>query len=80
MPPDVGLLEDEGWLSMLAKRPITIGHENAGVVAEVGPGVTDFRSATASASAPPPRPAHPATFDGGFASKMTVAAEALVPC
>lgn len=21
---DVGLLEDEGWLSMLAKRPITI--------------------------------------------------------
>ena len=23
---DVGLLEDEGWLRTLAKRPITIGH------------------------------------------------------
>lgn len=39
---DVRLLEDEGWLPLLAKRRITIGHENAGVVAEVGEGVTGF--------------------------------------
>ena len=40
---DVGLMEDEGWLSMLAKRPITIGHEVAGLVAEIGAGVTGWQ-------------------------------------
>ena len=77
---DVGLLEDEGWLSMLAKRPITIGHENAGVVAEVGPGVTDFQVGDRVGVCPTtPAGAPGYSFDGGFAPKMTVAAEALVP-
>ena len=36
---NVGLLEDEGWLQTLAKRPITIGHEVAGVISGLGDGV-----------------------------------------
>ena len=39
---DVGLLEDEGWLQTLAKRPITIGHEVAGSIAELGDGVVGW--------------------------------------
>ncbi|MDO5513069.1 zinc-binding dehydrogenase [Corynebacterium sp.] len=77
---DVGLLEDEGWLSMLAKRPITIGHENAGVVAEVGPGVTEFAVGDRVGVCPTTAAGAPGySFDGGFAPKMAVAAEALVP-
>ena len=77
---DVGLLEDEGWLSMLAKRPITIGHENAGVVAEVGPGVTGFQVGDRVGVCPTTAAGAPGySFDGGFAPKMLVPAEALVP-
>ncbi|OCA94620.1 zinc-binding dehydrogenase [Actinobaculum suis] len=78
---DVGLLEDEGWLSLLAKTPITIGHENAGVVAEVGEGVTDFQVGDRVGVCPTAdgvgAPGY--GFDGGFAPKMAVDARALVP-
>lgn len=78
---DVGLLEDEGWLALLSTRPITIGHENAGVVAEVGPGVTDFQVGDRVGVCPTAddvgAPGY--AFDGGFAPKMAVDARALVP-
>ena len=77
---DVGLLTDEGWLSMLAKRPITIGHENSGVVAEVGEGVTEYRVGDRVGVCPTTAAGAPGySFDGGFAPKMAVPAEALVP-
>jgi len=77
---DVGLLEDEGWLALLAKRPITIGHENAGVVSEVGPGVTDFQVGDRVGVCPTTAAGAPGySYDGGFAEKMAVATEALVP-
>lgn len=77
---DVGLLEDEGWLSMLAKRPITIGHENAGEIVELGEGVTDYQVGDRVAVCPTtPAGAPGYSFDGGFAEKMAVAASALVP-
>lgn len=78
---DVGLLEDEGWLELLAKRPITIGHENAGVVAEVGEGVTDFKVGDRVGVCPTAEDvgAPGYAFDGGFAPKMAVPAAALVP-
>ena len=76
---DVGLLEDEGWLSMLAKRPITIGHENAGQVIEVGEGVSDVKVGDRVGVCPTtPAGAPGYGFDGGFAPKMAVGAEALV--
>ena len=78
---DVGLLEDEGWLALLAKRPITIGHENAGVVIEVGDGVTEFQVGDRVGVCPTAdgvgAPGY--AFDGGFAPKMAVDARALVP-
>ncbi|HZK31922.1 MAG TPA: zinc-binding dehydrogenase [Corynebacterium sp.] len=78
---DVGLLEDEGWLALLSKRPITIGHENAGVVAAIGAGVTDFQVGDRVGVCPTAEgvgsPGY--NFDGGFAPKMAVDARALVP-
>lgn len=77
---DVGLIEDEGWLSMLAKRPITIGHENAGVVAEVGEGGTDVQVGDRVGVCPTtPAGAPGYSFDGGFAPRMAIDAQALVP-
>ncbi|MDR1186221.1 MAG: zinc-binding dehydrogenase [Bifidobacteriaceae bacterium] len=77
---DVGMLEDEGWLSMLAKRPITMGHENAGLVTEVGEGVEGFSVGDRVAVCPTTAAGAPGyTFDGGFAEKMAVSAETLVP-
>lgn len=76
---DVGLLTDEGWLSMLAKTPITIGHENAGEIVAVGEGVTDFAVGDRVGVCPTtPAGAPGYSFDGGFAEYMVVDAQALV--
>jgi propanol-preferring alcohol dehydrogenase len=40
---DVGALEDPGWMEIIRFVPITLGHEVAGVISEVGEGVTDHR-------------------------------------
>ncbi len=77
---DVGLLDDEGWLSMLATTPITIGHENAGVVAELGEGVTGVQVGDRVGVCPTTAAGAPGySFDGGFAPQMVVDAQALVP-
>ena len=77
---DVGLLEDEGWLSMLAKRLITIGHENAGVISQVGEGVTGFSVGDRVGVCPTTAAGAPGySFDGGFAPKMLIDPQALVP-
>ena len=77
---DVGVLDDEGWLSMLAKTPITIGHENAGVIIEIGEGVEGYAVGDRVGVCPTTAAGAPGySFDGGFAEKMAVPAEALVP-
>ena len=40
---DVAALEDEGWMSMFPRLPMTLGHENAGVVIEVGEGMDHWK-------------------------------------
>lgn len=76
---DVGLLTDEGWLSMLAKTPITIGHENAGEIVSIGEGVTDFAVGDKVGVCPTtPAGAPGYSYDGGFAEYMVVDAQALV--
>lgn len=40
---DVGILTDPGWMTMLAQVPVTLGHEDAGVISQVGEGVDDFQ-------------------------------------
>lgn len=76
---DVGLMEDEGWLALLAKTPITIGHEVAGVVSAVGDGVTDWAIGDRVGICPTTELGAPGyAFDGGFAPKAVIGQEALV--
>ena len=76
---DVGLMEDEGWLSMLAKRPITIGHEIAGVISELGDGVTDWRLGDRVGLCPTtPAGAPGYARDGGYSYKAAIDQQALV--
>ena len=76
---DVGLMEDEGWLSMLAKRPITIGHEVAGVIAQLGPGVENWQLGDRVGVCPTtPAGAPGYAYDGGYADRLVVEAQTLV--
>lgn len=76
---DVGMLEDEGWLVTLAKRPITLGHENAGLVTAVGEGVTDIAVGDRVGLCPTTEAGAPGyVADGGFQPKMVFPAIACV--
>jgi propanol-preferring alcohol dehydrogenase len=76
---DVGVLEDEGWLPMLAKLPITLGHEVAGVIAEVGAGVTDWKTGDRVGICPTTSAGAPGyAFDGGYAYQLAIGQQALV--
>ena len=76
---DVGLMEDEGWLSMLAKRPITIGHEVAGVISALGEGVQGWTIGDRVGVCPTtPAGAPGYGYDGGYADRVRVAAQTLV--
>jgi propanol-preferring alcohol dehydrogenase len=76
---DVGVLHDEGWLSTLAYRPIVMGHEVAGEIAEVGEGVTDWAVGDRVGVCPTTSFGAPGfTTDGGFGEKVKVPGTALV--
>ncbi|WP_405476280.1 zinc-binding dehydrogenase [Streptomyces sp. NBC_00009] len=40
---DVGALDDPQWMKSFPRIPMTFGHENAGVISEVGPGMEDWK-------------------------------------
>lgn len=76
---DVGLLEDEGWLQTLAKRPITIGHEVAGVISGLGEGVTGWKIGDRVGICPTTEAGAPGYVrDGGFSYKAVTPAITLV--
>ena len=76
---DVGLLEDDTWLQTLAKRPITIGHEVAGVISELGPGVTGWHIGDRVGICPTTEGGAPGYMrDGGFSYKTVTPAVSLV--
>jgi propanol-preferring alcohol dehydrogenase len=76
---DVGVLEDEGWLSTLRYRPIVIGHEVAGEVAALGEGVTGWQVGDRVGICPTTEVGAPGfNYDGGFGEKVKVWAGALV--
>ncbi|MHB1017103.1 MAG: zinc-binding dehydrogenase [Coriobacteriia bacterium] len=77
---DVGALEDEGWLEIITKLPVIMGHEFAGVIAEVGEGVTEYKVGDRVGVCPIGEGGSPGyQYDGGYADKVMVPAGNLVP-
>lgn len=76
---DVGVLEDEGWMSLL-DAPIIMGHENAGTIIEVGPDVEDWEVGERVAICPtgPSGGAPGYAYDGGFGTHISAPASDLV--
>ena len=75
---DVGIMEDEKWLANMKELPVVPGHETAGVISEVGEGVTDWKVGDKVAVTPM------AEFmgymvNGAWEDRAEVSVEALIP-
>lgn len=77
---DVGVLRDPGWKELLGDLPVIMGHEVAGVISEVGEGVTEFQVGDKVAVCPtgPSGMAPGYAYDGGFGTKVLAPASDLV--
>ena len=75
---DVGMLEDDNWPRHGTKNPITLGHEIAGVVGEVGEGVTEWKAGDRVSVflTYESMPGH--ERDGGYAFRMAARAQDLI--
>lgn len=78
---DVGALRDEKWLNIIEKKPIIMGHEVAGVITEIGEGVTGYKVGDRVGVCPISLiglgPGY--GYDGGYANKVSAPAVDLVP-
>jgi propanol-preferring alcohol dehydrogenase len=74
---DVGFI-DGTLTGLLPKRPITLGHEIAGVVSAVGPDVTEFQVGQ-NVAIPCDIPTPGTSMDGGFAEKVLTPSRFVIP-
>ena len=78
---DVAALEDPGWMNLITAAPVIFGHECAGIISEVGEGVTDFKVGDrvgVNPMDPVTKKAIGYTRDGGYATKLSVPASQCV--
>lgn len=73
---DVGILEDEKWLSSMKELPVVPGHETAGIISEVGEGVTDWKVGDRVAVWPMLGQGY--TVNGAWEDRTEVTSDALV--
>ncbi len=85
---DVAALEDPGWIGIITAHPMYMGHENAGIITEIGEGVEEFKVGDRVGIAPLSAKLCAETgrswavgyqCDGGYADKCMVPVDCLVP-
>jgi propanol-preferring alcohol dehydrogenase len=78
---DVGALIDPGWMKILHKIPVILGHEFAGVINSVGSGVTEYEVGERVGVCPVAKTGGGSPgnhWDGGYATRAVARAEDLV--
>lgn len=78
---DVSALDDPGWMALFPSLPRTMGHENAGVISEVGEGMEHWQVGDRVGLAPLMADGHALGYyewDGGFAPKLLATDDNLV--
>lgn len=76
---DVGILHDPGWLERLGPLPLTLGHEVAGVVADLGEGVEPTLRGQRVGLTPAGDTRPGLGRDGGYAAFCTALPQDLIP-
>lgn len=80
---DVTALDDEGWMPLFPILPRTMGHENAGIITEVGPGMEGRWKVGDRVGLAPVMSDGDALgygkWDGGFGPKLLATDDNLVP-
>lgn len=70
---DVSTLDDAGWMALFPRLPITMGHENSGVIVEVGEGMDHWKVGDRVGLAPVMPDGDALGYgkwDGGFGPKL----------
>ncbi|MFC5337242.1 alcohol dehydrogenase catalytic domain-containing protein [Leucobacter denitrificans] len=78
---DVSALDDEGWMGLFPTLPRTMGHENAGVITEVGEGMDHWKVGDRVGLAPMFSDGDALGYgkwDGGFGPKLLATDDNLV--
>lgn len=78
---DVSALDDAGWMALFPVLPRTMGHENAGVITEVGAGMDKWKVGDRVGLAPVMSDGDAlgyGAWDGGFGPKLLATSDNLV--
>lgn len=76
---DVGILDDSRWIPELGLLPLTLGHEVAGVISEIGPGVEGYSIGDRVGISPAGATRPGLGRDGGYSSRCIALPADLVP-